>query len=146
MRCHVQRRRKVHAVGAIMRKSDFPNMRCTLQLFSIEPLAKQTNAQSVTQQSSAKQTQAKRLMVNRQLLKRYKPDRQCYTDTPSTLALVPLAHTVEKGIFSSTELQQRITCKTRRNLDKKVVIITSRMAHATAVQDMLRTLNEVELH
>ena len=45
--------------------------------FSIGPLAKQTDAQSVTRQSSAKQTQANRLMLNRQLLKRYKPDMQC---------------------------------------------------------------------
>ena len=60
---------------------------------------------------------------------------------------VPLAHAVKKGIFSSTELQQRITYKTRRNLDKKkLVIIILRMVHATAVQDMLRKLNEVELH
>ena len=51
-----------------------------------------------------------------------------------------------KRIFSSTELQQRITYKTRRNLDKKLVIIILRMAYATVVQDMLRKLNEVELH
>ena len=49
-------------------------------------------------------------------------------------------------IFSSTELQQRITYKTRRNVDKRLVIIILRMAHATAAQDTHRKLNEVELH
>ena len=57
---------------------------------------------------------------------------------------VPLAHAVEKRIFSSTELQQRITYKTRRNLDKSVS--NNYITHATAAQDMLRKLNEVELH
>ena len=64
--------------------------------------------------------------------------------------LDPLASTARlcslEWIFSSTELQQRITYKSRRNVDKRLVIITVRIAHATAVQDMHRKLNEVELH
>ena len=56
--------------------------------------------------------------------------------TPDPLATTARSCSLQ-WIFSSTELQQRITYKTRRNLD---------IAPATAVQDMHRKFNEVELH